>query len=95
MDPRLAIMEAIVRRKVVQAYYNGSLTRLAPYMLFERNGELFTAGLNVDKLWRLEEHPRLGQLKLVGLSGVSLTSEVFEQSPAITLSTPRPTTLWF
>lgn len=70
MDQRLVIMEAIVGRKIVQASYNGSRTRLAPYMLFERNGELFTAALNVDKLWRLGEHPRLGQFKLAGLSGV-------------------------
>lgn len=74
-DSRLKVMEAIARRKAVEAQYNGKRIKLAPHMLFERRGDLFVSALNMSKSWRSEEERRLGQFKLSGLGEPDLLDE--------------------
>lgn len=82
-------MEAITRRKIVEARYNNETFRLAPHLLFQRNGDLFTSALNVDKVWRADEDPRLGQFKLAGLGDVTITNDEFGPLPSFSPETPR------
>lgn len=89
-EPRLVLMEAIARKIVVTARYNGVVLRLAPHALFERHGELYVSALNLDKNWISEEARRLGHFKLSGLSMMELTEDPFDPMPAYEPAAPRP-----
>lgn len=88
-DPRLALMEAITRRIVVEARYNGAVIRLAPHFLFERHGELFVSALNLSKAWRSDDERRLGQFKLAGLAETRVMEDAFEPLPSFSPEPPR------
>ena len=88
-DARLTLLEAISRRMLVEAQYNGATIRLAPHLMFERHGDLFVAALNLGKTWRSDEEPRLGQFKLAGLNDTRLIEEAFEPLPGYVPQPPR------
>lgn len=88
-EPRLALLEAVARRRVVTAHYNSVAMKLAPHLLFERHGDLFVSAWNMSKNWRPEEEPKLGHFKLNGLADVALTEEPFEPLPSFAPETPR------
>lgn len=88
-DVQLRLMEAIARKRLVHAQYNGALIRLAPHLLFERRGDLFVSALNMDKDWRKGEEPRLGQFKLAGLHAPKLGDERFDPLPGFDQAPPR------
>ncbi|PLK26039.1 hypothetical protein [Novosphingobium sp. TH158] len=90
-EPRLQMMEAIARKQIVEADYNGQRIRLAPHLLFERHGDLFVSALNLGKTWRSDEEPRLGQFKLAGLGNPALLDEPFETLPTFAPQPPRET----
>lgn len=71
-------MEAIARRKTVEACYNGKRMILAPHVLFERRGDLFVSALNMSKCWRYDDERRLGQFKLSGIGEPDLLEEGFD-----------------
>lgn len=89
-EARIIIMEAIARRTAFAARYNGTVIRLAPHLLFERHDDLFVSALNMDKTWRSDEAPRLGQFKLAGLGDVALIDETFEPIEGFDQTAPRP-----
>lgn len=82
-------MEAIARKQVVAARYNGDLIKLAPHLLFERRGDLFTSALNMSKSWRADDERRLGQFKLSGLGAIELLNERFDPLPSYEAEAPR------
>jgi len=82
------ILEAIARKRLVLAHYNGGEMLLAPHQLFTRHGDLFVSALNTRKNWRSPEERKLGYFKLEGLSGVSLTETEFEPLPDFDESLP-------
>ena len=88
-DTRLKLMEAIARKKLVTAQYNGQTLTLAPHLLFERRGDLFISALNLGKSWRSDEEPRLGHFKLGGLASIELSEEGFEPIPGFEAAPPR------
>ena len=88
-DARLKVMEAIARKQVVTARYNGNLIKLAPHLIFERRGDLFISALNMSKSWRANEEPRLGQFKLAGLVATKLLDERFDPLPSYFAAVPQ------
>ncbi|HOB15121.1 MAG TPA: hypothetical protein PK680_10055 [Novosphingobium sp.] len=88
-DTRLTLLEAISRKRLVEAQYNGAVIRLAPHLMFERHDDLFVSALNLGKTWRSDEEPRLGQFKLAGLSNARLLEESFEPLESFDGSVPR------
>jgi hypothetical protein len=88
-DPRLTLMEAISRKLKVEAQYNGATIQLSPHLMFERHGDLFVSALNLGKVWRSDEEPRLGQFKLAGLSDAKLLGEAFEPIDGFKPEVPR------
>ena len=88
-ENRLTIMEAIARKQAVSARYNGGEMILAPYLLFERRGDLFVSALNMSKARRADDEGQLGQFKLEGLGMVALTEVAFEPLPSYQARTPR------
>ncbi|AZI34934.1 WYL domain-containing protein [Caenibius tardaugens] len=81
--------EAIARKRLIHADYNGATMQLAPHQLFMRHGELFVSAFNPAKNWRSEEDWRLGNFKLAGLSNVALTEDPFDPLPTFDGSVPR------
>ena len=88
-DTRLKLMEAIARRRMVTAEYNGNVMRLAPHQLFERRGDLFVSALNLSKNWRSPDDWKLGHYKLDGLAVTELQDEEFEPLPSFEAAAPR------
>lgn len=88
-DTRLRVMEAIARKRMVTANYNGSTIKLAPHLLFERHGDLFISALNLTKVWRNEDERRLGQFKLAGLGATEVLEEPFDPLPTYRPEAPR------
>jgi hypothetical protein len=88
-DNRMTLFEAISRKRLVEALYNGATIRLAPHLLFERRGDLFVSALNLGKTWRSDEEPRLGQFKLAGLGNAALLDDEFEPLEGFKPATPR------
>lgn len=82
-------MEAIARKRMVSARYNGSVITLAPHVLFERHGDLYVSALNLSKGWRSDDERRLGQFKLAGLAAAELLDEVFDPLPSYEPAAPR------
>lgn len=85
----LRLMEAIARKHVIMACYNGEVIRLAPHLLFERRGDLFASALNFSKSWRADEERRLGLFKLAGLGSVEVLAERFDPLPGFEPEAPR------
>src|SRR3546814_2217007 len=71
-DTRLKLMEAIARRRMISASYNGNRMTLAPHLMFERSGDLFVRALTLGTNWRSEEERRRGHFKLAGLGAAEL-----------------------
>ncbi|WP_338426036.1 hypothetical protein [Sphingopyxis kveilinensis] len=88
-DTRLKLMEAIARKKLVTAQYNGQTLTLAPHLLFERRGDLFISALNLNKSWRSDEEPRLGHFKLGGLAEIALSEDGFDPLPGFDAAPPH------
>lgn len=88
-DTRLKLMEAIARKRLVTAHYNGQVLTLAPHLLFERRGDLFISALNLGKSWRSDEDPRLGHFKLDGLASIELSEDEFDPLPGFEPAPPR------
>ncbi|GAO77776.1 WYL domain-containing protein [Sphingopyxis sp. C-1] len=82
-------MEAIARKRLVTAHYNGQVLTLAPHLLFERRGDLFISALNLNKSWRSDEEPRLGHFKLGGLASIELSEDEFAPLPGFEPAPPR------
>jgi hypothetical protein len=82
-------LEAIARKRLIVAEYNGSQLHLAPHQLFTRHGELFVSAFNTGKNWRDEGEFRLGHYKLEGLSNVSVTESSFEPLQTYDGTLPR------
>src|SRR3546814_8273390 len=88
-DTRLKLMEAIARRRMVTAQYNGNRMTLAPHLMFERRGDLFVSALNLGKNWRSEDERRLGYFKLDGLAAAELLEDGFDPLPCYDAATPH------
>lgn len=83
------LLEAIARRLLVTASYNGATMQLAPHRLFSRHGELYVSAFNPNKNWRSDEERRLGHFKLAGLGEVTLCDDGFEPLPDLDPALPR------
>ncbi len=88
-ETRLTLMEAIARKRVVTAHYNGQLMKLAPHQMFERRGDLFVSALNLDKNWRSDDERRLGHFKLDGLVAPAIIDAEFDPLPSFEAAAPQ------
>ncbi|MBD3729073.1 MAG: hypothetical protein IE933_05140 [Sphingomonadales bacterium] len=87
--PDRLLVEAIARRRLVTAQYNGATLELAPHRLFTRHGELHLSAFNPNKNWRSEEERKLGHFKLAGLGDIAISEQDFEPLPDFGPELPR------
>lgn len=83
------VIEAIAKRLLLSAEYNGVALQLAPHQLYERHGDLHIGAINTAKVWKEGEAPRLGSFKLTGLRNLALTADPFEPMPGLGQDLPR------
>lgn len=88
-DTRMALIEAIARKRMITALYNGTVMKLAPHLLFERHGSLFVSALNLNKNWRSDDERRLGHFKLDGLADAKMVEETFDPLPSFQPTPPQ------
>ncbi|HEY8604805.1 hypothetical protein [Tsuneonella suprasediminis] len=70
--------EAISRRQIIEASFNGGFLRLAPHQVFVRREALYLAAFNGEKSCRYDEESAFGGYNLAGFSGVSVTDQTSE-----------------
>lgn len=87
--PERKVIEAIARRLLLRADYNGAEVLLAPHQLFERHGDLYLSALNTGKTWCSDDERRLGVFKLAGLGGVAVVETPFEPLDGVGEALPR------
>lgn len=83
------VIEAIAKRLLLRADYNGAPLLLAPHQLFERHGDLHIGAINTAKVWKEGEALRLGSFKLAGLRNLALTADPFEPVAGLGQDLPR------
>ena len=80
-EPSTLVLQAIALRRCLEATYNRSAIKLAPYILYTRHGDLFVDGVTVEREGRLAVELKLGTFKLAGLKSTAVTSRKFELEP--------------
>lgn len=83
------VIEAIAKRLLLGADYNGVPLQLAPHQMYERHGDLHIGAINTAKVWREGEAPRLGSYKLAGLRNLTLSADPFEPEAGLGQDLPR------
>ncbi len=71
------ILEAVVRRRCVNATYNRDKVVLAPHVVYTRHGEVYVDAVTVARNGMLPREERLGSFKVTGLSDLRLTGRDF------------------
>lgn len=69
--------------------YNRVVMRVAPQILCSDKGELFVDAIAIEKNGAAPEDLKLGRFKLIGLSGLAMTSEPLEPIETIDLTDIR------
>lgn len=72
-----ALRAAIDLKLLVSAAYNKGRSLLAPHSFVEKHGELYLRAVTVERDGRKPTQLKLGTFKLVGLTEVSLTRDLF------------------
>lgn len=77
--PANGIIEAaILRRLCVRATYNRSEMQFAPHILYTRHDDPFVDAVVMERDGKPPREIKLASFKLVGLTGLMLTTERFE-----------------
>lgn len=79
-------MEAIARRLTLTATYNGTSSKLAPHVLYTRDGALYLGAVVLERNGAPPRERKLGIFKLDGLSALRLNDDRFARE---TLFDPR------
>ena len=83
------MLEAIARRRCLQAVYNRAQVRLAPHILYTRHDELFVDAVTLEHDGRRPRETRLGTFKLAGLHGAAVADQPFGLEPVFDPGNPK------
>ena len=75
------VLEAIARRRCLQATYNRTTVRLAPHILYTRHDELFVDAVTVERDGQRPREAKLGTFKLAGLRDPAVAGQAFRLEP--------------
>jgi hypothetical protein len=81
MSSSRIVLEAIARRRCLQAVYNRTAVRLAPHILYTRHDELFVDAITVERDGRKPREAKLGTFKLEGLREPEVARQAFLVAP--------------
>lgn len=83
------LRQAILSRTCVLAAYNRGAVKLAPHVLYRRDGALFVDAVTVERDGRAPVEPKLGAFRLSGLGDLRSTGEQFVAQPDVQTDEPR------
>ena len=83
------LRRAIAGRSCVTAGYNRGTVKLAPHVLYEKDGALFVDAVTLERDGQPPREPKLGAFRLSGLSRLRLTTEPFEPLTQLQLDQAR------
>jgi hypothetical protein len=89
MSSSRIVLEAIARRRCLQAVYNRAPVRLAPHILYTRHDELFIDAITLERDGRKPREPKLGTFKLDGLHAPAVGTRAFQVVPEFDPADPR------
>jgi hypothetical protein len=89
MSSNRIVLEAIARRRCLQAVYNRAAVRLAPHILYTRHDELFIDAITLERDGRKPREPKLGTFKLDGLHAPAVGGQGFRVAPEFDPADPR------
>ena len=81
MSSSRIVLEAIARRRCLEAVYNRMAVRLAPHILYTRHDELFVDAVTVERDGRRPREIKLGTFKLDGLRDPAVAGQAFRIEP--------------
>jgi hypothetical protein len=81
MSSSRIVLEAIARRRCLEAVYNHMNVRLAPHILYTRHDELFVDAVTVERDGRRPRATKLGTFKLAGLHDPAVAGQPFMLEP--------------
>jgi hypothetical protein len=91
-DPDAAVAlvrRAIATRTCILTIYNKGRVKLAPYVLYERDGAAFVDAVTIERDGRPPREPKLGAFRVSGLSELRPTVETFEPEVELALGDVR------
>ena len=80
-EVQAVLTEAMDRRLMITAIYNGATLTLAPHQIVLRNDAFYLGAVNPKKSRLADEEPSLGYFKVDGLSDVMVRDENFQALP--------------
>src|SRR3954467_6494410 len=81
MSSSRIVLEAIARRRCLEATYNRAAVRLAPHILYTRHDELFVDAVTLEHDGRKPRETTLGTVKLAGLHEPAVAVQPFGLEP--------------
>ncbi|MFW2830216.1 hypothetical protein [Sphingomonas sp. ID0503] len=81
MESSKLVLEAIARRKCLDATYNRMDVKLAPHILYTRHDELYVDAVTVEREGNPPREIKVGTFKLAGLSIRGVDERSFEPQP--------------
>ena len=77
MSSSRIVLEAIARRRCLEATYNRTSVRLAPHILYTRHDELFVDAVTVERDGQRPRETKIGTFKLDGLRDPAVAGQPF------------------
>jgi len=82
MSSSRIVLEAIARRRCLEATYNRMAVRLAPHILYTRHDELFVDAVTVERDGQRPRETKIGTFKLAGLRDPAVAGQPFMLEPS-------------
>lgn len=77
MSSSRIVLEAIARRRCLEATYNRMAVRLAPHILYTRHDELYVDAVTVERDGQRPRETKIGTFKLDGLRDPVVADQPF------------------
>ena len=78
MESTPLVLQAIARKSCITGIYNGARFKLAPYILYTRNGGLYIDAVALVRDQTIPRDVKLGTFKLEGIKDLAIDDQMFE-----------------
>ena len=89
MSSSRIVLEAIARRRCLEATYNRMTVRLAPHILYTRHDELFVDAVTVTRDGQRPRETKIGTFKVDGLRDPAVGAQPFQLEPGFDPTDPK------
>jgi hypothetical protein len=89
VSPAALLRAAIERKTCVQAIYNRTTIKLAPYALYTKHADAFVDGVVVERDGQPPRELKIGTFKIAGLKELASTFMGFRPEPIFDPTAPK------